>query len=153
MARENKRKLYVTDFTVRDEFDWTKVKRHKRSCFSFHQQTTIGDEDLEGLFQTYSKTKRTVDNVSDDILMAIVPGPLADEPENPNLQNVCKLMKKLTPKHQKPRIGRIDVAHQDAMRWSRKTASFNSSRGEDHLVFTTERKGSMPPVALKANLD
>ena len=152
MARENKRKLYIDDFTVRDEFDWTKAKRQKKSCFSY-QQTTIEDEDLEGLFQTYSKTKRTVDNVSDDVLMAIVPGPLADEPEDKNLASVCKQMKKLTPKHQKPRIGRIDVAHQDAMRWSRNTASFNSSRGEDHLVFTTERKGSMPPVALKANLD
>ena len=142
MSREGKRKLYHFDFAVRDEFNWPKAKRQKKSCFSY-QHTSIENEDLDGMFETYSKTKRVIEGVSDDVLVCIVPGPLADDPENPNLSAVVKNFKKLTPKQQKPRIGRIDVVQQDAMRSCRFAHSFNASRGEDNLVFTTERKGNI----------
>ena len=68
---------------------------------------------------------------------------LADDPENPNLSAVVKNLRRLVPKQQKPRIGRIDVNQQDAMRSCRSAHTFNASRGEDNLVFTTERKGNM----------
>ena len=98
---------------------------------------------MDGMFQTYNKTRRVIESVSDDVLVCIVPGPLADDPENPNLSAVVRNFKKFTPKNQKPRIGRIDVVQQDALRSCRSANSFNASRGEDNLVFTTERKGNI----------
>ena len=98
---------------------------------------------MDGMFETYIKTRRMVDGVSDDVLACIVPGALTDDPENPNLSAVVKNLKRLVPKQQKPRIGRIDVNQQDAMRSCRSANTFNASRGEDNLVFTTERKGNM----------
>ena len=38
---------------------------------------------MDGMFETYIKTRRMVDGVSDDVLACIVPGALTDDPENP----------------------------------------------------------------------
>ena len=89
--RETCRKLFIYDSMVQYPLNWSKLRRHKRSFLTRAKVTMIcqsagegGQDALNTLKDTYLtyRTERQPDQLSEDIVAAIVPGVSGDSPKN-----------------------------------------------------------------------
>jgi hypothetical protein len=140
LVQEKKRKAFVLDAMTKNVVDWDRLKRRKVSVFS-HMAGSVGPETYASLFEVYAKCKTIdeKDGISDDILVALLPGPPPDEPVDANLVECVREMKALSPKHQKPKCGKAEAIQADVMRRLRFKNYFNG-QNQDNMVFTCERK-------------
>jgi len=100
---------------------------------------------MEPILELYG-TCKTVgeDSQSDDVLMFICSAPQANSPENKNLNTMYKVMKSLSPKLQKPKIGKVRVNQLDVLRRQKQQpAFFGSNINEFDMLFSMQRKGPM----------
>jgi len=78
------------------------------------------------------------------VLMFITPAPPANSPNAKNLETMHKVMKQLSPKVQKPMIGKIIVNQLDVLRRQKQQpAFFGSNINQSELTFSMQRKGQM----------
>ena len=145
--------------------DWGAIKRHKRSCFAGAKVTMsmsqAGDEAgdilavLKNVYQTFS-TAREKDNLSEDIVMCLVPGVVGDTPINEPLQTAWRSLKAIGNKHIGPKIGNIRVSQDDILSQIYTRGAWNRPP-EHHMVFTyqafpTESAGRKIMRYLKENM-
>jgi hypothetical protein len=141
LIQEKKRKAFVLDAMTKNGADWEKLKRRKVSVFS-HMAGPVGAEAYASLFEVYAKCKTVdeKDGISDDLLVALLPGPPPDEPTDMNLIEAVREFKALAPKHTKPKCGKVEATHADCMRRLRFKNNQFSGQSQDNIVFTCERK-------------
>ena len=103
---------------VQDPFNWSKLRRHSRSFLTGAKVTMIcqsagqaGQDTLNTLkviYLTY-RTERQPDQLSEDIVAAIVPGVTGDSPNNDFLDATWRSLKALGNKHVGPKIGLVQM--------------------------------------------
>jgi hypothetical protein len=100
--REPGRKLFIYDSMVQDPSHWSKLRRHKRSFLTGAKVTMIcqsagqaGQDTLNTLKDIYLtyRTERQPDQLSEDIVAAIVPGVAGDSPDNDFLAAAWRSLK------------------------------------------------------------
>ena len=140
LMNEKKRKAFLHDDLCRLPVDVPKAKRQKKSIFGTMSQS-LADEHLSPVVEVYSKF-RTVDadSESEDVLAVIHGGPPANSPENKNLVVAHKKMIALTPRHQPPKIGTVEVAPTDVLIRTKSKAAFGGQNNHN-IIFTKQKKG------------
>lgn len=139
LANERKRKAFVIDGHVKEFVDMERVKRKRCSIFS-HMTAKIKEETYAACFEVYLKCRTCADSgSSSDMIIALLPSPAVDEPVDQNLVTCVNQMKGLIPKHQKPKVGVVEVRPEEIGKRLR-TANPFQHRNRDSIVFTCEDK-------------
>ena len=143
LAKERtKRKAFYLDLLTHGAIDHAKCKKQKKSVFSSTDNVSL-ETQPDNMIEIYSKCRSVDDDgVSDDLLMFAVQGPPPDEPENKPVASLVKKLKGLVPKHQKAKIGTIEIIQTDVLRRF-KYKSFFNGKSQDFVVFTQEKKTNM----------
>ena len=142
--KEPGRKLFVYDSLCQEGLNWQKLRSCKRSFLTGARITMIcetagqsGRDTLATLKDVYLnyRTTREPDDMSEDIVAAIVPGVTQDKPTNEYLDAAWRSLKALGNKHMGPRIGQI-VQNKQSLLQQVYTRSVWSRTPDHHLVFT-----------------
>ena len=137
------RKLFGFDAFCRDPINWDIIKRRKRSFTRGAKvrvvASDIGNEEgdtlvvLKELYGVF-RTERD-DHLSEDMLLAVVPGARQDNPVNDALQAAWKSLKALGTKFQGPKIGQIHVNQNEVLAATYTRGAWNQAPMH-HVVFT-----------------
>jgi hypothetical protein len=133
-------KLFVHDDLNDKAIDWDRHKKGKRSVFA---GTVSGLEraDLDPLMEIYEVNKNP--NDSEDVLVVVTSGPPPNSATDRNVIVAHGRLKQLQPKHQRPKIGTIEIARNDILQRV-KTKNAFVGQNEHHLIFTTQSKKIAP---------
>ena len=132
--RKRTRKIFMHDEHVNRRFP----KRQKRSMFSTRDEHIVTACDVDPIVEIYGTGKTLGDDgQSDDMLILIVPGPPANYPSSKNLEAMRKVMTNVTPKLQRPVIGKIVINAAE-----KKKPAFKGTN-ESHMLFSMQRNGPM----------
>ena len=132
--RVGKRKIFIHDEHVNRRFP----KRQKRSMFSTRNEHIVTACDVDPIVEIYGTGKTLGDDgQSDDMLILIVPGPPANSPSSKNLEAMHYVMTNVTPKLQRPVIGKIVINAAE-----KKKPAFKGTK-ESHMLLSMQRNGPM----------
>ena len=148
LMQEKKRKLFQLEVSNTLSIDWPKLKKFRRSMFQ-PLNLQMDSESLDELSEIYSLF-RTEDDAkeSDDVISVIIPGPLPNTPTNKNLERGHTTLSRLTPQHQQPKIGFIEVQSSDILRRVHGRSPFQGKLA-DHIIFTTQKKTTFERKQMK----
>ena len=147
--KEVGRKLFHYDSLCQDPLNWAKLRTTKRSFLTgakvamvCSQAGQVGTDTLACLKDVYLnfRTTREPDGISEDIVLAIVPGVVQDKPTNEYLDAAWKSLKALGNKHVGPKIGQI-VQNKQALLQNVYTRGVWGRTPDHNMVFTYQ---SMP---------
>ena len=131
-----KRKLFLHDDLCDKSVDWVHAKKYKRSVFHA-KPSKLDRADLDPLFEIYEVCKAGADG--DDVIAVTTPGPPANSAVDKNVVVAHGRMKALTPKHQNPKIGTIEISCADILQRTKSKRAF-TGQNEHHVIFTTQSK-------------
>ena len=142
--KEPGRKMFVYDSLIQDPLNWPKLRQWKRSFLigakvgmKCDQAGTMGRDTLAPLKDVYLnyRTERSPDNLSEDVVVAIVPGVTHDTPKNDYLDAAWRSLKSMGNKHVGPKIGLI-VQNKHALLQQVYSRGVWARAPDHHLVFT-----------------
>ena len=142
--RELGRKLFICDSMVQDPLNWSKLRRHKRSfptranvtmiCQSVGRAGQDTLNTLKDIYLTY-RTERQPDQLSEDIVAAIVPGVAGDSPNNDLMDATWRSLNALGNKHVGPNIGLVQMNKSELLQQVYTRGTWNRTP-DHHVVFT-----------------
>ena len=132
-----KRKLFMHCDLCDKAMDWERHKKNKWSVFNCKATSKLDKADLDPLIEIYEVNKASAD--SEDVLAIVTGGPPPNSATDRNVIVAHARLKGLQPKHQKPKIGTIEIARADILqRIKNKNAFFGQTK--HHVIFTTQSK-------------
>ena len=131
-----KRKLFVHDDLCDKSTDWKKAKKDKKSVFHGKSGKLVAN-DLDPVVEIYETCK--ADGDGDDVIAIVASGPPANSPVDKNVIVAHQRLKNLQPKHQKPKVGTIEISRADILQRVKSKHAF-IGQNEHHLIFTTQSK-------------
>ena len=136
VGKGTKRKLFLHDDLNDKATDWEKHKKGKRSVFT-GTVSKLDRGDLDPLMEIYEVNKAP--NDSEDVLAVVTSGPPPNSATDRNVIVAHGRLKNIQPKHQKPKIGTIEIARNDILQRV-KTKNAFVGQNEHHVIFTTQSK-------------
>ena len=142
--KEPGRKMFHYDSMCQGPLNWAKLRTTKRSFLTgakvsmvCTQAGQLGQDTLAVLKDVYLtyRTTRDPDGLSEDVVVAIVPGVVQDRPNNEYLDAAWKSLKALGNKHVGPKIGQI-VQNKQALLQNVYTRGVWSRAPDHNMVFT-----------------
>ena len=102
----------------------------------FHGKSSkLVTADLDVLIGVYEANKDDVDG--GDVIAVVASGPPANAAVDKNLMVAHHRLKGLSPKHQKPKVGTIEISRADILQRIKSKAAF-TGQNEHRLIFTTQ---------------
>ena len=143
VLQEKKRNMWSMNDIITKPIDWARVKRARHSL-QHPMKSPVDEDQLDTMIEVYSRMKTVADDsFSDDIVAVIACGPEPNQFTNKNAEIVSKKLKAMTPKHQSPKIGNIEVHPTDIISRIQRVKSSFVAKLPDLFVFTKHRKGSI----------
>ena len=136
---EDKKKAFVHDAMCSRPTDPERLPKRHKSIFTRLKQNMTPDQ-LNVLMTLWSHFRnKDSDGLSDDMIIAVVPGAPPNSPQNKNVMVVYQVFSKVFPKLQAPKIGQIEAPHQDVMMRVRSGLAFEGGWVND-LVSQQRKK-------------
>ena len=136
-GKGTKRKLFLHDDLAEKPVDWPKAKRERKSVLNGSTFVKLRSPDLDCLVEIYDVCKDDADG--QDVIAVITSGPPANTVVDKNVMVAHKRLKDLTPRHQKPKIGSIEISSTDVLQRVKSKNAF-CGQNEHRVVFTTQSK-------------
>ena len=130
-----KRKLFLHDELTARPADWKKAKKEKKSVFRTTEHVKLDSADLDPVFAIYELCKD--DATGSDVIAVVTTGPPANTAVDKSVMVAHARMKKLSPKHQKPKIGSIEISGTEVLQRVKSKNAF-VGQNEHKLTFTTQ---------------
>ena len=149
LMNEKKRKFFQLELANTQNVDWEMVKRQRKSMF--HPVTTRdADDAITALVEVYSKFRTEDDKKeSEDTICIIVPGPQPNVPVNKPMELCYRKLSGITPAHQPPKIGKIEIEQADVMRRFTGVRAAFGGQIIDEKIFTTQKKNTFVRKTMK----
>ena len=160
LLKESGRKVFILDTLTRDPLNWCNVKRAKRSFLTgakvqmmFSQPGCDGGDTLAVVKNLYNQfcTQRGTDQLSEDIIVVLVPGNTTDSPENPTLATCWKSLKAVGHKFIGPKIGNVRMQPGELLQQIYTRGCWNRFP-ENHMVFTFQANPQAPQSAVRKKM-
>ena len=98
----------------------------------------MSEDDLMPLLDIYSEFRTLGSNsICEDVIMVTLIANLPDQPSNPLVSTVFQKLKKMSPKHLPPKIGKVLLNQTEIARRSRGRVAFQGM-DEQPIVVTTQ---------------
>ena len=139
---EKRRKLFVHDEMCARGVDVQQCRAQKKSIFTPLKQT-MTQESLDMLMSLYEEFKLVADDLrgSDDVIVALMPGPPPNSPVNKNVQTAHTALTRHVPKLQPAKIGIVEARVIDYLSRTKARSAFGGS-SQNNIIFA--KQGSSP---------
>ena len=155
LLTEPGRKLFIYDALTRDPVNWKNLKKARRSCLTGAkvqmQLCQAGDDAgdtlavVKNIYLEFSKSTCS-DSLSENVIVALVPGNSTDSPENPTLATCWKSLKAIGHKFIGPKIGNVKPQQEELLQQIYTRGCWNRCP-ENHMVFTYQASPQGPNAA------